>query len=92
MNEQLAEVLINNLLSNSLNHNVKGGKIQISIIENEFKIYNTSKINMLTNGTVFNRFVKGNSKSNSLGLALDKKYAIYIILKSNIIRMQCIVL
>jgi signal transduction histidine kinase len=73
MNEQLAEVLISNLLSNAVNHNIAGGNIIISIHEKELKICNTGKSNYLTNETIFQRFSKGNSKSFGLGLAIIKK-------------------
>jgi len=72
MNEQLAELLINNLLSNAVNHNVVGGIIQIHINKKELKICNTGEPNILTDENIFNRFEKGNSKSNGLGLAIVK--------------------
>jgi signal transduction histidine kinase len=72
MNEQLAELLINNLLSNAVNHNVVGGNIQIHINKKELKICNTGETNILTDENIFNRFEKGNSKSNGLGLAIVK--------------------
>lgn len=72
MNEQLAELLVNNLLSNAVNHNFIDGSIQISISEKELKICNTGEPNLLTNETIFNRFEKGNSKSYGLGLAIVK--------------------
>jgi len=73
MNEQLADVLISNLLTNAINHNTSGGKIQILFKEKELKICNTGLENTLTNATIFNRFEKGNSKSTGLGLAIVKK-------------------
>ena len=72
MNEQLAELLINNLLSNAVNHNISGGDIQISIKEKELTICNRGEPNTLTDETIFNRFVKGHSKTNGLGLAIVK--------------------
>jgi two-component system, OmpR family, sensor kinase len=72
MNEQLADLLINNLLSNAVNHNFLNGSIRISISEKEFKICNTGVSNMLTDENIFNRFEKGNSKSYGLGLAIVK--------------------
>ncbi|MFH2143182.1 MAG: HAMP domain-containing sensor histidine kinase, partial [Bacteroidota bacterium] len=72
MNEQLAELLINNLLSNAVYHNVTDGFIRISITEKEFSICNTGDTNTLTDKTIFNRFSKGNSRSNGLGLAIVK--------------------
>ncbi len=72
MNEQLTELLINNLLSNAVNHNIEGGSISIFIDENKFKICNTGDPHFMTNDTIFQRFAKGHSKSFGLGLAIVK--------------------
>ena len=72
MNEQLSEILINNLLSNAIRHNVNNGEIHIIVTENEFKICNFGDQNTLTDDTIFKRFTKGNSKSYGLGLAIVK--------------------
>lgn len=72
INEQLAELLIGNLLTNAVNHNIQGGRIHISIQENKLEIYNTGEENSLTDNTIFNRFAKSNSKSFGLGLAIVK--------------------
>ncbi|MDM8160079.1 HAMP domain-containing sensor histidine kinase [Labilibaculum sp. K2S] len=72
LNETLAERLFNNLFSNAINHNNKGGTIQIVICENEFKICNTGPEHSLTDETIFRRFTKGSSKSYGLGLAIVK--------------------
>jgi len=73
INTQLADILLNNLLSNAINHNLEGGTIHLDINPNELKICNTGNPNTLTHDTVFNRFSKGNSKSYGLGLAIVKK-------------------
>jgi signal transduction histidine kinase len=73
INEQLADLLINNLFSNSINHNLRGGKIRIMIKADSFKICNTGENNSLTDETIFNRFVRGNPSSYGLGLAIVKK-------------------
>jgi signal transduction histidine kinase len=73
MNEQLAEILINNLLSNSINHNITGGSIKIVVREKELKICNTGDKHSLSAENIFNRFSKDNSKSFGLGLAIIKK-------------------
>ncbi|MEI6347039.1 MAG: HAMP domain-containing sensor histidine kinase [Bacteroidota bacterium] len=72
INEQLVDILIGNLLSNAVNHNVADGKIEIWVNENELKFCNTGEKSSLTQETIFNRFVKGNSKSFGLGLAIVK--------------------
>lgn len=73
MNPHLAEILVNNLLSNALNHNQAGGSIQITIHDKELKICNTGVPNSLDTEAVFQRFVKGNSRSHGLGLAIVKQ-------------------
>ena len=73
LNEQLAELLINNLLSNAINHNIRGGKIVILMYNGSLRICNTGEDNSLTNETIFNRFVSGNPKSYGLGLAIVRK-------------------
>ncbi|MCB8994158.1 MAG: HAMP domain-containing histidine kinase [Bacteroidales bacterium] len=73
MNKELAEILIANLLSNAINHNIEEGTIQISIRENEFRICNTGINNPLDNDTIFERFSKAGSTSFGLGLAIVKR-------------------
>jgi len=73
MNIHLAGILINNLLSNAVNHNIDNGSISIIAEQNEIKFCNTGDANELTDETIFNRFVKGNSKSHGLGLAIVKQ-------------------
>ncbi len=73
MNAHLAGILLNNLLSNAINHNVTNGSISISVSEQQISICNTGASNELTDDTIFNRFAKGNSKSQGLGLAIVKQ-------------------
>lgn len=73
INGELAEVLLNNLLSNAINHNLDGGSIRLELTNHKLGICNTGGPNALTNETVFNRFSKGNPKSFGLGLAIVKK-------------------
>lgn len=72
INEQLAEILINNLFSNAIKHNVNNGEIHVFISEDEFKICSSGEQNSLNDDTIFERFTKGNSKSFGLGLAIVK--------------------
>ncbi len=69
----LMDILINNLLSNAIRHNKKGGSIQIDIDKNTITICNTGNKNNLSNNTIFNRFTKENSQSYGLGLAIVKQ-------------------
>ncbi len=72
MNHELAERLFNNIFSNAIHHNQKGGCIKIQIKKDEFRICNSGLSNSLNNETIFNRFAKDNSKSHGLGLAIVK--------------------
>ena len=69
----LAGILINNLFSNAVNHNVINGSISIQADQNEITICNTGPASELADETIFDRFVKGNSKSYGLGLAIVKQ-------------------
>jgi signal transduction histidine kinase len=73
INTQLAGILISNLLSNSINHNITYGVVSITVNNHFFKICNTGQDNQFSDETIFNRFVKGKSKSFGLGLAIVKK-------------------
>ena len=73
MNMHLAGILLNNLLSNAVNHNINNGSITVTAEQNEIKFCNTGDANELNDETIFNRFVKGNSKSHGLGLAIVKQ-------------------
>ena len=72
INAQLADILMNNLLSNALRHNEIKGFIHISISTNEFKICNSGASNGLNNDNIFSRFTKMNSETFGLGLAIVK--------------------
>ena len=73
MNRDLATILVNNLFSNAVKHNVKDGLIEIEIREQGMRICNTGEPNNLNNDTIFRRFTKENSRSYGLGLAIVKQ-------------------
>lgn len=78
INPNLAELLIFNLLKNALMHNVKGGKIIISITDNEITITNSGKDEALNINLLSERFSKGDeSKSLGLGLSIVQKICRY---------------
>jgi signal transduction histidine kinase len=70
-NQTLIEILIGNLLSNAIRHNVEGGKINIIIEPNQFNISNTGNTNPLDASRLFQRFQKQTADANSLGLGLE---------------------
>lgn len=73
INEYLSDIMISNLLSNAVNHNIAGGIIRITVKTDSLTICNTGEENKLTNETIFNRFVSGNQKSAGLGLAIVRQ-------------------
>jgi signal transduction histidine kinase len=73
INPFLADILLNNLLSNAINHNIENGKIVIKISKSQLQISNTGNDNSLSNDNIFDRFSKENSKSYGLGLSIVKK-------------------
>lgn len=66
----LAEILANNLLMNSINHNLKDGKIIIETDDSFLKISNSGNAAIARPEMLFNRFYKENVSSNSVGLGL----------------------
>ncbi|WP_369048371.1 sensor histidine kinase [Tenacibaculum sp. UWU-22] len=74
-NKGLTQIMINNLLLNSISHNIPEGEISILLFENKFVISNTSKEQKLSSDKLFSRFSKTNpsSKGNGLGLSIVKK-------------------
>ncbi len=72
MNSTLFEILVNNLLKNSIKHNTTSkGYIHI-ILNNKFLQFKNSGLPLKTNPeNLFGRFKKENHKTNSLGLGLS---------------------
>ncbi len=70
-NKTLLEILISNLLSNAIRHNVRGGVVNIRLEENLLTVQNTGKSVPLDSGKIFTRFHKDSADSNSLGLGLE---------------------
>ena len=74
MNHQLAEIIINNLLINAINHNHENGSITISLEHDELMISNTGSSLKVDPEKVFERFRKsGHSEGLGLGLAIVKQ-------------------
>ena len=75
MNKDLAEILINNVLSNATRHNYNRGEISISLTKDFLEIANTSKQPMLNETMLYRRFLKSvhRSDSNGLGLSIIKQ-------------------
>jgi len=70
MSPELAVILVSNLLSNAINHNIKKGSLNIEIDKNLLIISNSGEKELANPKDVFNRFYKENQTSNSVGLGL----------------------
>ena len=74
LNHHLADIIINNLISNAIKHNLENGSITISLEQNELMISNTGKLDYVDPDKVFDRFQKGpESEGLGLGLAIVKQ-------------------
>jgi signal transduction histidine kinase len=71
INPMLAEILGENLITNAVKHNFDGGFIKIEAKGSTLSIENSGPKPVGDPSRIFNRFVKLNSKSNSIGLGLS---------------------
>ena len=73
MSRYLADILLNNLFSNAVRHNQRGGKILIELTEDTLIISNTGK-DFSGKDRLFDRFSKSNeSEGMGLGLGITKQ-------------------
>lgn len=70
MNEMMAGVLISNLVTNAIKHNMVHGTIDIRLNEKQLIIENTGGMLDVSPEQLFERFKKSNPQSESLGLGL----------------------
>ncbi len=70
-NKSLVEILLGNLLSNAIRHNVSNGNIQIYLKEKELVIQNSGKPSSLDTQKLFQRFQKNSPDADSIGLGLE---------------------
>ncbi len=75
LNRALADVLLNNLLSNAIHHNRSSGRVRIKLEANSLAICNTSAQGPLDAGSIFTRFYKPDADhaGTGLGLAIVKQ-------------------
>ena len=71
INPDLAEMLFRNLLSNAIKHNHPGGMVKITLAAESFIITNTGSVMEGNASELFERFRKGKTDSDSLGLGLS---------------------
>jgi signal transduction histidine kinase len=70
-NKTLIEILLGNLLSNSIRHNLSNGFVQIFLNEKELTIQNSGKPSALDRKKLFRRFQKESHDTESIGLGLE---------------------
>lgn len=70
INPILSEILVSNLLSNAIRHNIDNGAIDIEITSSFLKIVNSCEVGDQS-ADLFMRTVKRNRKEDSLGLGLS---------------------
>lgn len=71
MNGTLAEILVSNLISNAIKHNIKDGFIKIEILPMAFRISNSGKELKKDPQLLFERFSRDSDNADSLGLGLS---------------------
>ncbi len=71
MNEQLADILLNNLFSNAARHSAEGGSVFIKLDEKLFEISNTANNGALDQDKLFKRFSKAGQDTDQHGLGLS---------------------
>ncbi len=71
MNDSLADILISNILSNAIKHNIDNGYIEVILNENELVISNSGLPPITEPSQLFERFKKDSTLFDSLGLGLS---------------------
>jgi signal transduction histidine kinase len=70
-NKTLIEILLSNLLSNAIRHNIPNGFIQVALHKKELVIQNSGKPSPLDSKKIFRRFQKESQDTESIGLGLE---------------------
>ena len=71
MNEQLADIMLNNLFSNAARHAVEGGSIHLELSSNVFTVSNAAGSGPLDDKKLFKRFSKAGQSTDQHGLGLS---------------------
>ena len=69
--QQLAEIIIGNLLNNAIRYNRQSGEIEVTLHDNVLTVANTSEKGSLDNAKLFKRFYRDADSSEGTGLGLS---------------------
>jgi signal transduction histidine kinase len=70
----LAEILLNNLLTNAIRHNYNGGEVDVTLTSDALVVKNTGENRVLNQDQIFARFNKSSeSEGSGLGLTISKQ-------------------
>ncbi|MGN6492443.1 MAG: sensor histidine kinase [Agriterribacter sp.] len=70
LHPSLADLLLNNLMSNAIRHNIPNGTIHVTLTNSFFSITNTGRKPEVPTAQLFKRFKKSNQCDNSIGIGL----------------------
>ncbi|MFA6056588.1 MAG: HAMP domain-containing sensor histidine kinase [Taibaiella sp.] len=70
LDESLGQLLLTNLISNAIRHNILHGKLIVTLTASELTIQNTGEPPLIPVEQLFGRFKKGNSALDSIGIGL----------------------
>jgi two-component system OmpR family sensor kinase len=70
LDASLAQLLLNNLFSNAIRHNVLGGELLVELTNTELLLENTGLAPTAPVSELFGRFKKGNAALDSIGIGL----------------------
>lgn len=70
-NRELLDILLNNLFSNAIRHNVSEGEIYARLEEHSLRVSNTGATEALDGSRIFRRFYKRSNQSDNNGLGLS---------------------
>jgi len=66
----LAQLLLNNLFSNAIRHNLPGGQLRVQLSATDLLLENTGHAPSAPVSELFGRFKKGNAQLDSIGIGL----------------------
>jgi signal transduction histidine kinase len=68
--ESLVQLLLNNLFSNAIRHNLPGGELRVRLSAQALSLENTGRPPTAAPAELFGRFKKGNAALDSIGIGL----------------------